>query len=141
MREPGGRDEAAVAIRLNEAQLERLADLVAERLDERRVTATALVGVRGVAAYLGVEASWVYDNAAKLGVRRLGDGPKARLRFSLADVDASLPSGPVGGALGGSEPAQTAASQRMRQRRSVAPVGLLPIRGRVQAVNGLGGAA
>jgi hypothetical protein len=37
------------------------------------------------AAYLAVEESYVYEQAAELGARRLGLGPKPRLRFSLAE--------------------------------------------------------
>jgi hypothetical protein len=45
-----------------------------------------LVDAKGVAAYLGVNVSFVYEHADELGARRLGSGPKARLRFDLADA-------------------------------------------------------
>ena len=32
----------------------------------------------------------MYEHAAKLGPRRLGSGPRARLRFSLVEVDEAL---------------------------------------------------
>jgi hypothetical protein len=59
-----------------------------------RVTGTPpaghLVDARSLAAYLGVGVSWVYEHADELGARRLGSGPKARLRFSLEEVDERL---------------------------------------------------
>ena len=39
-----------------------------------------------VAEWWGVERSWVYDHAAELGVRRLGSGPRPRLRFDPEEV-------------------------------------------------------
>jgi hypothetical protein len=50
----------------------------------------AWVTAREVADHLGVETSYVYEHAAKLGARRLGTGPKARLRFRLALVEEAL---------------------------------------------------
>lgn len=57
-------------------------------------TSAALVDVKTVAAYLGVSVDYVYGHAAELRARRLGTGPKARLRFSLADVDDALTCSP-----------------------------------------------
>ena len=39
-----------------------------------------------VAARFNVDRGWVYAHAAELGVVRLGDGPRARLRFDPAVV-------------------------------------------------------
>jgi hypothetical protein len=39
-----------------------------------------------VAARFNVERSWVYAHAEELGVVRLGDGPRPRLRFDAASV-------------------------------------------------------
>lgn len=50
----------------------------------------SLVDAAAVAEYLAVERSWVYEHAAELNARRLGSGPKARLRFSLSDIDERL---------------------------------------------------
>jgi len=50
----------------------------------------ALVDARTLAGYLGVTVAYVYDHADELGARRLGSGPKARLRFSVAEVDSRL---------------------------------------------------
>jgi hypothetical protein len=64
---------------ISDDALERLADLVAERL-RREVTADArieLIDAGEVAARLGRSREWVYDNAADLGAVRLG----SRLSF------------------------------------------------------------
>jgi hypothetical protein len=49
-----------------------------------------LVDARTLAGYLGVTVGYVYAHADELGARRLGSGPKARLRFSVAEVDSRL---------------------------------------------------
>ena len=66
-------------------EIEAIAQRVAELLDgsplsprERRL-ATA----KEVADALGVERKWVYANQERLHVIRLGQGPRARLRFDL----------------------------------------------------------
>lgn len=50
----------------------------------------ALVDVQTVAEYLGVSTDYVYEHADELGVKRLGSGPRAPLRFDLAKVDERL---------------------------------------------------
>lgn len=90
---------------------------------------SGLVDAQVVADYLGVTRGWVYEHAAELQARRLGAGPKGRLRFSLEDVDravscsATRESEAVSG--GVVEPS------RRRRRTSVMPSvpDLLPIRG------------
>lgn len=67
--------------------IERLADAIAARLAERPVERRYLT-VLQVAAYIGVDASFVRRHSAELGAVRLGDGPKARLRFDRFAVDA-----------------------------------------------------
>jgi len=42
---------------------------------------TALVDAASVAEHLGVSRDYVYEHADDLGARRLGSGPRARLRF------------------------------------------------------------
>jgi hypothetical protein len=51
---------------------------------------SALADAKAVAANLGVGVGWVYEHPNELGPRRLGSGPKARLRFSLAEIDSHL---------------------------------------------------
>jgi hypothetical protein len=111
------------------AALERLADLVADRMAERAALPPALVDVDTVARYLGVERSYVYEHAVELGARRLGTGPKARLRFSLADVDERLS---CSRSRGSSEPATRSVEPKRRGRRGRSlgtSVPLLPVKG------------
>ena len=100
--------------RLHPADIDAIADLVAERVVARLLSAdaagrlavrppTALAGretqrtaterlltAREVADRFGVSAEWVRDHAADLGVIRLGDGPRPRLRFDAETVAAAL---------------------------------------------------
>jgi hypothetical protein len=46
----------------------------------------ALLTAQQVAARFNVDRSWVYAHADELGVVRLGDGPRPRLRFHAAVV-------------------------------------------------------
>jgi hypothetical protein len=87
----------------------------------------AWVTAREVADHLGVETSYVYQHAAKLGARRLGTGPKARLRFRLALVEEALL--PVAQPAGESHrPHPPRRRRASRTTHSHAP--LLPIRAR-----------
>lgn len=96
---------------------------------------TGLVDAAAVADYLGVKRSWVYEHADELRARRLGSGPKARLRFSLADVDQALT--PCSTSKG-SETGVSSVSTPIRRRRTAASLGtgvaLLPVRGAREAV-------
>jgi hypothetical protein len=89
-----------------------------------------LVGVTAVADYLDVSAGWVYEHAEELGVRRLGSGPKARLRFDLEEVDRRLASCSAGRR---SEAVSEGVAAPIRRRRGPRGLGtgapLLPIRG------------
>jgi hypothetical protein len=115
-------------VKLDAGDIEHLAALIADRLS-LPASRTPLVGVNEVAAYLGVEAGWVYEHAGELGVRRLGSGPKAPLRFSLEEIDERLSDCLRGSRSSGQDLPQT---QRPRRRprpgRQVVP-NLLPIRG------------
>jgi hypothetical protein len=62
------------------AQLERLADLVSDRL--LGMPLRRLLTVAELAEYLAVDAGFVYERADALGAKRLGDGPKAPLPSS-----------------------------------------------------------
>lgn len=50
----------------------------------RELPAAGLVTVAELADRLGVSPGYVYEHADRLGALRLGDGPKARLRFDAA---------------------------------------------------------
>jgi hypothetical protein len=132
------------AIALDEAQLVVLADLVADRLallltaDDARAPADErpLVDAAALAQTLGVSRQWVYANAAALGVRRVGSGPRPRLRF---EVDAARSAMACSGSVQsqGVNPtaaAGSAVAPRSRRRRSPngapKPGSILGVRGR-----------
>jgi hypothetical protein len=70
---------------------EVVAARVVELLEQRdRRRATGLVTAAEVAERLGVRKSWVYTNQQRLGAIRLGDGPKARLRFDLEQATRAI---------------------------------------------------
>jgi hypothetical protein len=89
----------------------------------------SLVDVKTVAEHLSVSADWVYSHADEIGARRLGSGPKARLRFDLTEVDERLASCTEGRRSEPPVPAQTVASRRRARRPLGTEVVLLPIRG------------
>lgn len=103
-----------------------LADAIARRVADRLAhdVRPRLVTAQELAVYLDVSPDWVYGNADLLRARRLGTGPRAPLRFSIADADrALLPPEP--------EPEPTTPSNSGGRRKSPAPtVPLLPIRGK-----------
>ena len=80
-----------------------------------------------VAKYLGVEVSYVYEHADELGARRLGNSPKARLRFRLDLVDRVLLSR-SSGVRDHESPPQGVQRRRRHHGSSIGSVPLLPIR-------------
>ena len=89
-----------------------------------------LVDAQTLAAYLDVSVAFVYEHAAELGARRLGSGPKARLRFSVAEVDRRLTVCPDSRE---SETPVSGVAEPQPRRRGASSLGseskLLPIRG------------
>jgi hypothetical protein len=83
-----------------------------------------------VAHRFGVRRSWVYEHAAALGVMRLGEGPRPRLRFDTRTVADRLAARSTGE---GSREPEAPDVERKRpgrpRRRTGASVELLPIRG------------
>jgi hypothetical protein len=75
-----------------------------------------LLTARQVAARFNVDRSWVYAHAHELGVIRIGDGPRPRLRFDPAMVAQRVLA----------RPATTAVPRHPRRARAGAP--LLPIK-------------
>jgi hypothetical protein len=84
-----------------EAAADRMAELIAELMVEPlaqrvaellapRLPPTRLVCAKEVADALGVGMTFVYENAASLGGRRLGNGRRQLWRFDLAEVRAAL---------------------------------------------------
>jgi hypothetical protein len=115
---------------LDRDDIEAIATRVVELLGEQhRSTVTAAVDVdaRSVAAFLGVDRSYVYAHAHELGARRLGDGPKARLRFRMADVARAIPLSTRRESPEEMSPAT--ARQRQQRPAPASRVPLLPIRG------------
>jgi hypothetical protein len=114
-------------VNLDPQTIELLADAIAERLSEQRLGERWLTAEE-VARHVGVDVGFVYEHSERLGARRLGDGPKARLRFRIDLVEASLC---VAGRESVGPP--TAAIRPRRTRRRPPHLGsgveLLPIRG------------
>ena len=61
--------------------IEAIAQRVAELLRAELHLAPRLLTPSEVAERFAVSRTWVYEHATELGAIRLGDGPKARLRF------------------------------------------------------------
>lgn len=144
-----------LALPIVEELLQPLADLVADRLGAaltedgsavvhnapRAVSAPGsvppaqsdgmprLVDAATLAKALGVSRDCVYDHASDLGGRRLGKGPKARLRFDLDAALEAWTSRPYGSE--SQPPAARATPERKpskRRRRLDSDADLLPIR-------------
>jgi hypothetical protein len=73
-----------------EAIAERAAHRIVQLLERPGPGAFQLLEPKQLAAALNVSLDYVYAHAADLGVMRLGDGPKARLRFDLRTAQTAL---------------------------------------------------
>lgn len=71
-----------------EAVAQRVVELI--HANERTDISDRLVDAATLAGELGVERSWVYEHAHELHPIRLGNGPRARLRFNSHVVRAAL---------------------------------------------------
>ena len=87
---------------------------------------TGLVDAATLARALAVSPSYIYSRSAELGARRLGSGPRARLRF---DLERALEAH-ASGAPGCTAPA-TPQAAKGRPRRAGSSA-LLPVRGRAR---------
>lgn len=78
--------------RLTQADVEAIADCVVEQMRKvlRPQMWFGLADAAEVARRLRVHENWVYAHAQDLGVIRLGEGEKARLRFDLERVANTL---------------------------------------------------
>lgn len=101
---------------LSEADIEAVALRVATLLQERPGQ-TELVDAAEIARRFGVSRDFVYDHADDLGVVRLGEGPRARLRFDPERVRRQL------GSIATPLPPKARPSRRNKRA-------LLPVRGR-----------
>ena len=110
---------------LDVEEIEALAEHLAALVASARPS-VGLIDARDLAEELGVARDWVYANAERLGGVRLGDGPRARLRFDAERAREALVVGNEG-----EQPRRNGAAPRRRgrPRREAAPVVPL-IRGR-----------
>jgi predicted DNA-binding transcriptional regulator AlpA len=119
---------------MHPTDLERLAELIADRLAERLEQPRPLerlLTAAQVAERFGVARSWVYDRAEELGAVRLGAGPRGRLRFDATKVAAALASRDGSKrSQGAAVPAATDVPRRRRRRSTQTSVQPLPVRGR-----------
>jgi|SRR5918996_523275 hypothetical protein len=95
-----------------EAIAQRVAELLRAELD----LAARLLTPSEVADRFAVSRTWVYEHADELGAIRLGQGPKARLRFDIERVQRALSRAPREDA----PPDESRGRRRMKK-------GLLPI--------------
>lgn len=104
---------------IDAGDIEAIAQRVAELI--RDECGTTLVDTATAARRLGVSEDYVRDHADELGAVRLGDGPKARLRFDLDRALAALGAKPSP-----SLPPKVAPTRRRKPEH----VDLLPIGGK-----------
>jgi hypothetical protein len=107
---------------------EAVARRVVELLGQRQAVPSWLTADE-VAQLLAVDRAYVYEHKAALGARQLGDGPKARLRFRLEDVEAALPCLTGRGAQKHATPISKPTQRPRRTTRLGTGAPLLPIRG------------
>ena len=87
-----------VAVDLTPQAVEQVAARVAQLIDrqhrahdqERAEDNVGLLTVAKLAKYLDLNPAYVYEHADDLGAIRIGDGPKARIRFDLHTANAAL---------------------------------------------------
>ena len=118
------------AVHLDADSVERVARRVVELLGEERADSGAveLLNTAEVARRFGVTCSYVYSHAEELGAIRLGDGPRARLRFDPAIVAERLSACSLskGSASAESRTAKPKTPRRRRRLSGAEPI-LLPI--------------
>ncbi len=96
--------------------VDALAERVAELLRPAPNSSPGLLTAAQLAHALNVSRAWVYENADRLGARKLGDGPRARLRFDLETARAAT-------GTSGVKDAPRPAPRRLRPRGSKSEVG------------------
>jgi len=99
---------------LSDADIEAVAIRVADLLRAGQVSAD-LVDASEIARRFGVSRDFVYEHANDLGAVRLGNSPKARLRFDPAKVGRALRKPPE-------KPAPQPRRHRTRRGSSLLPV-------------------
>jgi helix-turn-helix protein len=101
------------------------AELIARELVDvlrnvERPATRGLLTSEEAARLLRVDVEWVRDHRVALGAVKLGDGPKARLRFPRESIDAYLAARKVGPAPS-AEAASTSRPPASRRRAENAP--------------------
>lgn len=81
---------AAARIKLDPEAVEAIALRVVTLLEKNGLRQRELIGAAELARRLGVDRSWVYSHAIELGAVKLGDGPRARLRFDPEVAERAL---------------------------------------------------
>jgi hypothetical protein len=114
-------------VTLDDDDIEAVAARVAELLRDQPGRSDRLVDAATLARTLNVDRDWVYANARRLGAIRLGDGPKARLRFDVARARETLAAPGSGDQAPPDEPRR----RRGRPRGQRPPAGVQLIQGRV----------
>jgi len=87
-----------VAVDLTPQAVEQIASRVVQLLHRQQQNQEqakpsepiGMVTVAQLATYLKLNTAWVYEHADQLGAIRIGDGPKARIRFDLQVAKAAL---------------------------------------------------
>lgn len=97
--------------------VEAIAQRVAELLRAELTLASRLLTPSEVAERFAVSRTWVYEHATELGAIRLGDGPKARLRFDPDRVRRVLSREPE------RDTARATATGRSGMRKGLLPIG------------------
>jgi hypothetical protein len=115
---------AAKGIQLDKELVEAIAQRVAELLEPPSGQSDpALIDAAELARRLGMDRSWVYSHAAKLGAVKLGEGPRARLRFDPQLASKALKR------VGELPPTSPRRERSLRSRPSRSTTTLLPIKG------------
>jgi hypothetical protein len=124
----GAYGQSRDGVTLDDDDIEAVAARVVEMLrGERRARAVAgLVDAATLARILKVDRDWVYAHAHRLGAYRLGEGPKAPLRFDVQRVRENLARRDGRQPL----PDEQTPGRRTRSNRSTLPPGVKPIRER-----------
>ncbi len=87
----------------------------------------ALLTAGQLAQQLGVTRAWVYENAHRLGAIRLGNGPRARLRFNPNTATGALNSSPTPHTPTDTPPAPQTRRPGRPRRQSEPTLPLLPV--------------
>jgi hypothetical protein len=114
-------------VTLDADDIEAVAARVVELLRRQPGQPEPYVDAATLARILRVDRGWVYARARELGAVRLGDGPKARLRFDVARARAAFI------AMGSDDqptPDDPPRRQRGRPRKRAALPGVQLIQGR-----------